>query len=295
VSNRDKLRRLVLATVALVPLSCGPALATAPKAAAAGAGTAGGAGGAGTVNGGKVALLLTDDPWPYGNLVLAALRITKMELVSGGAPTTLKAFSAMTPGFYDTLPLRNGATSTIATEIIPPGSYDTLRMTFAGARIRLKTATTFDSGPAVLEMPLSPPLTLAVGDSTQVLFDIDMARSITFVGAGVSFNPAGRAAVVGSGGAIGGKVLDASGNPVADATVTVTGPVTATTATDPDGSWSIMELPIGSYQVVAEAVGLGSASTNASPMQGGIANVSLQLSTSAPPPPPALPPGSLGP
>jgi hypothetical protein len=44
-------------------------------------------------------------------------------------------------------------------------------------------------------------------------------------------------------------VFDPTENPIAGVTVTVTGPVTATTTTLADGSWSFVGLPAGSYTV----------------------------------------------
>jgi uncharacterized repeat protein (TIGR01451 family) len=46
-----------------------------------------------------------------------------------------------------------------------------------------------------------------------------------------------------------GKVTEDDGTPIGGVTITLTGPVTATTTTNPDGTWSFPNLPPGSYTV----------------------------------------------
>ena len=55
--------------------------------------------------------------------------------------------------------------------------------------------------------------------------------------------------------AVSGSVLDADGRPVANATVTLRGPVFATTTSDTNGRYSFEPLPRGTYQATASAGG----------------------------------------
>ena len=55
--------------------------------------------------------------------------------------------------------------------------------------------------------------------------------------------------------AVSGSVLDADGRPVANATITLRGPVFATTTSDTNGRYSFEPLPRGTYQATASAGG----------------------------------------
>ncbi|HEX6195412.1 MAG TPA: S8 family serine peptidase [Jiangellaceae bacterium] len=73
-----------------------------------------------------------------------------------------------------------------------------------------------------------------------------------------------QAAPVGDTGTLAGTVTDnASGEPIADATVTVTGVVDREVTTGSDGSYDVL-LPVGDYQVTAAAFGYESATADAS-------------------------------
>jgi outer membrane receptor protein involved in Fe transport len=56
-------------------------------------------------------------------------------------------------------------------------------------------------------------------------------------------------------GRIMGSVVDAGGEPIASATVTLTGPITRVTTTTPDGRFAMAGLPAGSYEVRGSLTG----------------------------------------
>ncbi len=93
----------------------------------------------------------------------------------------------------------------------------------------------------------------------------------------------GQTGAVGSAGAdainygtIEGLVLDASGNPVADATVD-TDPTSITATTNEDGEFTLSDIAIGSYQVTATKSGAGAATVMCGVAAGGITSMSITL------------------
>lgn len=276
--------RLVLALALGLAVGCGPPLPTTSSSSsgssssrvpASGGGTGGSGGtGGGAVPGGTapVALVATDDPFPFPFLNDASVRIQRVELrASGGAYTVLEDWGA-TPGFFELLSLRNGKTTNVAAKTLPQGAYDSLRVTFASGSVRSSTGLAFTAvSPSVLETPVA--LSLASGGA-QVLLDLDLAASFTiqpaaFLGsrpisdgsqiAGIAFSPVGRAAVVGQGGSVAGQVADPTGGSVGGVLVQalVSGSPVASTSTDASGSFALVELPPGSYTLAASAWGSG--------------------------------------
>jgi hypothetical protein len=214
---------------------------------------------------------LTDDPFPYPFLSQVAVLLQRIEIEqAGGSWITLQEWGA-NPGLYDLATLANGQTRSLVARGIPTGSYDSVRVTFAGGKVHSTIGIAFPAvavGPQVVAQPLALTLT---GAGAALLVDVDAASSFAIQGAsflngkplsdasqiaGVTFSPVLRVAVVGTGGGISGNVQDSFSGPVGGATVHVlaSGTPVGSTLSDGAGNYAFLELPPGSYSLVAEAM-----------------------------------------
>lgn len=82
-------------------------------------------------------------------------------------------------------------------------------------------------------------------------------------------------------GVVSGVILDASGKAIADVMVT-TDPATVSATTDKDGKYSIINLPIGQYYVVASRAGLNAAAAKVAVMIGKESVINLSLAAADP-------------
>jgi hypothetical protein len=294
---RIPLAILVTGSLAISHLGCKQMPTTATTAAHETTPNGGGGGGAGTaktpVSTGPLQVSLTDDPLLYPFLTAISIQISKIEVrPSGGDYLTLEDWGN-TPGLYELLGLVNGQTRSVLTRPVPAGAYDSMRVTFAGAHVRTIQGILMNA-PAP-GSTIEEPIALQVSSSgAVVLIDIDLANSITLSGlangkpianpgqiSGATFSPVGRFAVVGSGGGISGSITDSTGARVAGATVRALsgGAEVASTATDQSGSYAFVELPPGTYSVMAESQGQTPANLDGIEVDGGATRtVSLVLS-----------------
>jgi hypothetical protein len=209
----------------------------------------------------------TDAPFPMDLVDQARVTVVKIELGQSD-DTVFRAFSQDTITF-DLLSLRNGIMESLASKEIVPGNYDRLRLYIDRASLLLKDGRTsvlkVPGGPqSGLKILFDPVIKILPGMVANVMLDFDLSRSFILTGnpkstneiRGFNFKPVIRVAVIDSTGLVTGQVTDASGFPLADAAVWVTGDsVIATTYTDHEGAYKMLGIPEGTFSVTAALEG----------------------------------------
>jgi hypothetical protein len=222
----------------------------------------------------------TDAPFAHGVVTSAEIEVSRIEIhssgtASSGFTTIFDASVAGQPVKIDLMNLRNGATQALVSAMLPAGTYRQLRYIVSAAELTLTNGNAYSTATGNLDLPsgmssglkvfLDPPVLVTGGQSTTLLLDFDLTRTYLPIPANDALTatrymlrPVIRAANASTAGAIQGTVRDAANAnaPVAGATVevftagTTTSPV-ATTGTDAGGSYTILAVPPGSYDVVA--------------------------------------------
>ena len=221
-------------------------------------------------NDAKVAVKLTDDPFPYNFVAEANVDFTKIELKNenGDYVTVYSGSHTENVAAYT-----NGATANVTVAAVSPGTYTDVRVTIGGVTVKLTNNETYSVDAATsfeTEVPIYPEITVSEGDEANLLFDMDLSDSIQFSGgffgdwisdimqiSGIqSFDPDIRAVVVEHTGSISGQVIDDNGDAVAYAEVKVKYDYDAdgndedvTTIADANGQYKIIGLPAGTYKV----------------------------------------------
>jgi len=164
-------------------------------------------------------------------------------------PPATQTVAVTTPGSTVTVNGQFLAPSTITGTVTDPSSAPIGGVTVTASGPSSATATTASDGTYTLNG-------LAPGDYT-VTFHLDgyidpAPQTITIADYGT--NQVANAQLVAPA-TISGTVTDATANPIAGATVTLDGPVTATTTTNNGGGYTFPGLPVGSYTVMVTAPG----------------------------------------
>ena len=227
---------------------------------------------------------LTDAPNDYLQSVMVT--IGEIEIISAsGAPTSMPVAA----GPYDLLTLQNGATASLASLIVEPGTYLQLRMVITSVDVTLKTGYSFADGaqsmgviiPSGAQTGIKINLDGADGDAqsagveirpgeTVLVIDFDVSQNFVLLGNpetggvvnGILFTPLLRATVLDVAGSIAGMVSVPTGVDPSGITVmaeqTDSGLMealqtpTATALTDASGNYQIMFLAPGTYDVKVE-------------------------------------------
>jgi hypothetical protein len=242
------------------------ATTTSGSSSSGGGGGSGSGGGGGGSGNGTVAVAITDDPYPYYVFDRISIKVSKIEIKdSSGNYTTIEDWGA-TPGSFEVLGLMNGRVTQMAAKSVPAVTYTAVRLTIPRASAFTIDGSEHDSNApmnGVVELPVS---FAPQGQDVGIIFDLNLEKSLAVQASvapilsaesvsGVAFAPVGRAAVVGSGGAIQGTVLDPNMFNAPGATVrclAADGSIFATTATDANGGFAFIELPAGTYTLEAE-------------------------------------------
>jgi hypothetical protein len=259
----------------------------------------GGGGGSGT---GTIELLATDDPFAHAIVAEARITVSEIKLRGPGGWITLLDGP---PIELDVLDLRNGVTAQLASAEIPVGSYDQLRLVvdegylklidddeFSTALGNLHPTSTSTSG---LKLDIDPPLEVRAGETHSYLLDIDLTKTFKAVpgtdplaATSYQLHPVMHVANLSHSGELRGFVRedDGSGNlvGVADATIYLllpgeTEPANAvqTTATEPDGSYALIGVVPGTYDVLAELGARQARSDGHEVLAGSVTDVDLVL------------------
>jgi len=234
-------------------------------------------------NDAKVAVKLTDDPFPYNFVAEANVDFTKIELKNenGDYVTVYSGNHTENVAAYT-----NGATANVTVAAVPPGTYTDVRVTIGDVSVKLTNNETYSVNAATefeTEVPVYPEITVSEGDEVDLLFDMDLSDSIEFSGSffggwisditqimGIqSFDPDIRAVVLEQTGSISGQVTDANGNAVAYAEVKVKYDYDddgmdedVTTIADANGHYKIIGLPAGTYKVEVDTENNGDANVD---------------------------------
>lgn len=261
---------------------------------------------------GTVNVQVTDAPFPFSSVASARVTLTEVALHGreGLAAVTsadgARGFATVWTGSVtlDLVPLQNGLTTALASAQLPTGTYDQARLVITGGQVTLTNGRTFElAAPAAaaagLRLFIDPPLVVQAGASTDLLLDIDLARSFSAVPSGApqagpitafQLHPVARAVNVATTGRISGRVSDdrttggdrSDDPPLPFATVTVTraGSATAeaTAISGQDGRYVVIGLAPGTYDVQVEAAGFTTRTAQARRVEaGGVTTVDVDL------------------
>jgi hypothetical protein len=247
-------------------------------------------GGVSSAGNGTLNLQVTDAPFPYTAITSAKVTLTDVSLEGSGSQGFATVFSGSQT--LDLITLQNGITTRLTTVQVPAGPYAQMRLVISGGSITLADGRTFDltapsSATAGLKVFFSPPLTVTSGVSQDLLLDIDLSRSFEAVPNGATqaasitgflFHPVVRVSNLSTVGRITGKVLStnrtvatADDTAIAGATVTVrqAGVTLGTAQSAADGSYTLLGLAPGLYDVEAEATGFQTGSSTAQTVAAG--------------------------
>ncbi len=226
---------------------------------------------------GSLRVLATDAPFSFENVDSATVTINKMSIRKNGGEQLTVLEKELT---LDLLKLRNGVTEALADIQIPTGVYDQISLVVTEASVSLTSGEYFPlkvpSGEqSGLKIFISPALTINEGVRSEVLLDFDLSRSFVPKGTlteitGFNFKPVIRAVSVMATGIISGEVLDYDTG-ISGATVTVTKgeEIIATAVTEANGTFKVLGIPAGIYDVTAERENYQTLKINAVPVSAG--------------------------
>lgn len=226
---------------------------------------------------GSLRLLATDAPFSFENVDSATVTINKITIRKNGGEKLTVLEKDLT---FDLLKLRNGVTETLAELQIPTGVYDQISLVVTEASVTLTNGEHYplkvpSGDQSGLKIFISPALTINEGVRSEVLLDFDLSRSFVPKGnhgeiTGFNFKPVIRAVSVAGTGIISGEVLDYNTG-ISGATVTVTKgeEIIATAVTETNGTFKVLGIPGGIYDVTAERENYQALKINAVPVSAG--------------------------
>ena len=236
---------------------------------------------------GELVIEVTDAPWVYEIVEEARISIDWVRIhADDEAPDDDENWIVLFEGEpvdLDLLELRNGVKRTLLHADLDAGLYSQLRMHVASAYLRLTNGNEYSTELGNLHLTsqdtsgfkvnVDPPIEVVGGLSRTLLLDFDLTKTFHPVPANDPLNaakyqlhPVIRVANLSDSGEVRGVVyqlVDDVQVPVADAVVYVLPPgetdlenAIATTATDEDGSYAVLGVPVGELDVFAEKDGL---------------------------------------
>lgn len=236
----------------------------------------GGGGGSSSSDTGELAVQITDAPPDYS--IIAQAHVTVREIEIHSSATGNSGFTTLYsgPGIdIDLLALKNGVTSLLVRADLPPGSYHQLRLKIPDAYLELTNGNVYSTALGNLDLTslntsglkifIQPPIVVVSKLSRTVLLDFDISKSFHPIPANDALNadhyklmPVIKATNLSDTGEIRGVVHIASGAGVDLATVYVMPPgetdpanSVASTGTMGDGSYAVIGLSPGTYDVLA--------------------------------------------
>ncbi len=231
----------------------------------------------------KVSVQLTDDPFPAQFITEANVEITKVEIKNDQSEyvTVFQGHNTINIAQYT-----NGSTTEVTIANVPVGTYTGVRITVGDVSVKMTDNTIFEysgSAGAQYEVNVEPALEVSEGDVGDLLVDLDLSESFNFSGSfmgnwisniaqitGInSFNADIRAVALNKTGSISGTVKDTNDNTIAYADVKVQYDYdgdgiaeNVTTSTEANGSFKIIGLPQGTYNIKVTTENNGSAQIN---------------------------------
>jgi hypothetical protein len=231
---------------------------------------------------GQTSVFLTDAPFPFDGVSRVDIHVVSIALAlhADTSDAGLPWVTVATPDRdFNLRELQNGATSLLGGAAIPPGDYSAVRLIFDPDRSSItdasghKIVTTTTPGTPGIDWQSkggNPSLYAQVEEPVaidengeDIVIDFDVGRSFLYDGnGGFTFVPALRAIVRSESGAVTGQVRRAdNGAPIVNAgigihlasdTLSVIGPLLASTRSDASGRFTASFLRPGLYDVVAE-------------------------------------------
>lgn len=224
---------------------------------------------------------LTDAPFEHALLDSVVLRFDKVTAhVTDGDDGGFLTLYEGAPIEIDLAPLKNGLTAPLVVTELPSGTWRQMRLFVESGELTLVNGNVYTTEDGSLQLPsasssglkvfFDPPIEVIAGAQNEVLIDFDLSNSFHPIPGNdpenamrYQMHPVLRSGDCVTGGKlIGGVFEDAGGSPGAPfegATVFVlpkgqtdTAFSAATTATDEDGSWAVICLAIGEYDVKAK-------------------------------------------
>ncbi len=216
-------------------------------------------------NTGRLAIQLTDDPFPAEFVEQANITINKIEIREKGTEENPFITVSEETQNYNLLDLRNGVTETLTNIELTEGNYDLVRLYIEDAEVVLDNDTKYDlkipSGAQTgLKLFIEPDITVEGGLTKELLIDVDVSKSFRVQGnadspagiRGFIFRPVLRVVNLSTAGRVVGTVADSEDNPIADASVWVEkDSVISTTFSDSEGAFTLIGIPEGTYTLGA--------------------------------------------
>ncbi|HUH47301.1 MAG TPA: DUF4382 domain-containing protein [Arenibacter sp.] len=237
---------------------------------------------------GRMTIKMTDAPFPHNLVAEANVTVFKIEArhtdkKSGpekegemgdknGSPFIVLMEQEIDVNLLD---LTNGITETLVDTEVPVGTYDLVRVYVKGINVVLVDGTTYDlkvpSGEqSGIKIFIKPGITVAGNLSADLLLDFDVSRSFVAKGnikdpagiTGFNFKPVIKASNLSTAGSLSGVVTmlqEATAIGLEGAQVSVFAADTLNTATftDATGSYMVMGLLAGTYDVTVDLEGYG--------------------------------------
>ncbi len=233
----------------------------------------------GTSGTGHATVQLTDAPATDASSLI--VNFGRIDLVPADGTNTGIRRVTTDGGTVDVLTLRNGGLTALGGIDLPAGTYHQLRLVVEDANIAFNAGAdvfpvTVPSGAqSGIKINVDPPLVVRDGETSTVTIDFDAARGVIETPPGSQnylFKPTAIRATTISG-VLTGYVEDDTGTPVEGATVDVSeaggAPVTST-VTEADGSFAIITLPEGSYDLSVSATGFQTLDQNGLTVTAGV-------------------------
>lgn len=247
---------------------------------ACGSCSGGSGGGAPAVETGTLSLLATDAPLDHDMVEEALVRIDRVRAHrEADAESGFQTLYEGPPRELNLMNLNNGATWALVNADLPVGDYRQFRLHVASARLELTNGNVYSTEDGSLKLTsqatsgfkvfVDPPVSVAAQLSTEVLLDFDLSKTFLPTPANdppnaTSFrlHPVIRVANLSEAGEVRGGVFEDDGlgglSPIEKATIYVLPPgetdrgnSLASTASDGDGSYAILGVPAGSYDILA--------------------------------------------
>jgi len=230
---------------------------------------------------GTISLQLTDDPFPSDKVAGTEVTINRVEIRSADedAENPFITLSTETQTF-NLLELTNEVVAPLANAEIQAGLYNQIRLFVSDATVTLQDGQTFDlkipsGAQSGIKINVEPAIEVTGNISAEILLDFDVARSFVPRGViggpgfnGFIFKPVIRASNLSTAGRITGEVAvgDSAGttNTLNEAQVWVTrfDSVFSTTFSDEQGSYALIGLPEGTYNLHATKTNFDTTTVN---------------------------------
>ncbi|MGB5819758.1 MAG: DUF4382 domain-containing protein [Saonia sp.] len=238
---------------------------------------------------GKMTIQLTDAPFPHDLVAEANVTIFKIDARNKDLESDNAIEGEMTKengsSFVvlmeqevqvNLLDLTNGVTENLVDTEIPVGTYDLVRVYVKGINVVLTDGTTYDlkvpSGEQTgIKVFIKPGITVSGGLSADLLLDFDVSRSFVAKGdskdlagiTGFNFKPVIKASNMSVAGTLHGEVTTLEEEMTvalegAQVSIFAADTLNTTTFTDETGSYMIMGLLAGSYDVTVDLEGYSS-------------------------------------